>query len=84
MDRFRPGTHRETLAPMSTLDTVKVEAPARYRITFDSLAQVHFICDDHMGGARCCLPNNDGDLTPLRFRTGRHAREWLRKMGEHR
>lgn len=64
---------------MSALQTAR---HARYRITFDHLAQAHFILDERMGDARCCLPDETGTLRPLRFRTGRAAREWLRLCQE--
>lgn len=50
---------------------------ARYRITYSPLSGAYKIMDEHMGGTYCALPNRDGVLVQLRFRTGEQARDWL-------
>jgi len=52
---------------------------ARYRIAWVPLAQAYKIVDEQMGGEFCALPDRDGNLMQLRFRTGSAARDWLSK-----
>ena len=53
---------------------------ARYRIVHSALSGGFKIADEQMNGAYCALPDENGILRQLTFRTGERARGWLQEM----